>query len=433
MNKAAVREKAAEMAARRKQTDEQAQRWQRAKDLPERKRRCEFAREVSAYVLALGLTKDLRASVEFHMLRYMAATNGADQLENCANWLMGIYVSEALSPEEEYPRVIGLDAKHKIKRRLADRAAVAWSDMSLAHHETGIRLMDREGGGPDESVTGGWRCARVRAFFIQDLVEVGRIATQLIKGKTNPHDAYIRAAQQYISALRAEIKQAAEEKRIHLRAYTAPVIDTDLPKKKGASKVAPVAATKYQRKVQKLAGKFLSALNELTAQAVEDGADLESIAAILDDQGLTEHARLVRGKAAEVSTRESEQDSEDVGDALPSRILNNTVRVDENSDHRGLHLVESEESQNPEQNSEKGQILLRCTPDQVATPLNTPAPVPRHSCPSPDVPPEEIDERFAMLCEWNDVDERDSETKVEMGQRARRELCEVCRSAEVAT
>jgi hypothetical protein len=159
--------------------------------------------------------------------------------------------------------------------------------------------------------------------------------------------------------------------------------------------------------------------------ALESGASPDELPANLDDELARlgeQYARL----AALLAQRDAYKDSSyKTGSRSTVEIEGATVP------QSGDTFLDSTR-ENPSKNEDEGQshYTSTCSDEMVCPP---------HSCPSPDVDAEEINERMAVICETSGIAlipdesgfEDDSGRREEANKQARRDLCETCRSGVV--
>jgi hypothetical protein len=406
---------AAEMVAKVNKQERSAtdlQKWQRVQDAPLRAARCAHAREFVAYARALGLSPQ----TEFMLSRLMIAAKGADKLEDCPNWLLGIYLEE--QAEHDIKIVRRLEAHHPVKRRLAARAKYHWDLFKAEELASGILTAQYVPGGLDKTTRGGKKPSMAFLHFVQDLVEIGRRAEKYVKPGASVEDmleATESAAREHLAHLRLEIEQAGREGRHHERMATA-----FLPKESRPNRIKPDPTLPGRA-----AAKFQSKLSLQIADELRRGAAMEDILAALEGE-----AQALRAKLKEVTA----QDSAVAAPAVESDYIKNISQ----KTIPDIRLVESGNSQASNSSLQNSSVNSQTDHSLVQTFLYQSDQ--SHSCPSPDVDPVEIEERAAIICESDGIAvevseagyEEDAERRAQAVKQARRDLCAACQGEESA-
>jgi len=171
------------------------------------------------------------------------------------------------------------------------------------------------------------------------------------------------------------------------------------------TKIKEVAPDEAEQTTKSL---FLAAARQILLEKTRDGETA------IDEALADLHAELeALGAEARELASESETDVQ-----LDSSSLDNTKWTETTEDATGETQARCT---NFSPNLQKTQEKRENCPEELDRSVQLPAP---HTCPSPDVPPEEIAERVAVIVDGTGLGSE------EAARRARRELCEVCRSAE---
>lgn len=362
------------------------------------------------------------------------ATAGLDHAITRADWEMGCYMRGA--SHEEMQRLRALPARHTDKRTLAAAWTRAYAEYEAEEKRTGIVALRRIPGSKDFK-TGQRKASQIHALCAQDIAEIAAAAMK-VHGKR--FERFAKAAAAHVAILRddetrrAHTKEDAEPKPKRIRQPDTPA----LMMVRAVSKVEKLAEAlrrdlppEMRAEAREHLIAALAALDE--AEGTQDG---EQVAAPVDPDLNTK--RSTKLDEAEPPADRKSAKSADIG-------LTGASKNAGSEDEPLYNLCSGSPSKPPppatyetyrkaltfflDEKQRAGMTLddaVAAFEDEIGDEeawtarMNSYSRPFSHTCPSPDVDPDLIAERVAVMCEGSDVSE------TEAAGIARRELCETC-------
>jgi hypothetical protein len=379
----------------------------------------------------LSVADTLRAAIE--------AAAGLDHAITRADWEMGLYLRGDSHMEAE--RLRRLPAHHTEKRTLARAWTRAYAEYKAEEKRTGIVALRRIEGSQNFK-TGQRKASQIHALCAQDIAEIASAAMK-IHGKR--FERFAQAAAAHVAILRddetrkAHTKEDAEPKPARIKQPDTPAL----------------AVVRFLKRVEKAVDELMRDVPpELQAEARahaesllaqkfdgdEDTQDGEQVAApVAPDLRINRWTKTddpARAGEIECTNTENAEANKNAGAEgglvdnlspnappnLPPPIAYQTYRkaltffLDEKQ-RAGMSLDEAVALFEAEIGDEEAWTERM---NSYSRPFS-------HTCPSPDVDPDLIAERVAVMCEGSDVSE------TEAAGVARRELCETCHEVERLT
>ena len=441
-----VAHEAAELAAevRREPLDQTArvaslEKRRRKQDEPARRAYANQSLALRLFVQFVGYSPEVKDTLN----AAIEAAAGLDHAITRQDWEMGCYLRGV--SHEETERLRALPARHKDKSTLAKAWTRAYEDYQAEEKRTGIVLLRRIPGSMDFK-TGQKRASQIHALCSQDIAEIAAAAMK-VHGKR--FERFAKAAAAHVSILRDNPARRAHTKDETTEAKPKRIQQPDTP---------ALLMVRAISKVEKLADELKRELPpEMRAEA---RAHLIAALAALDDEAedIQDTAEATQGGAA-------------VHPDLKNRKVDKTTETDPPADCQSAYTENTEASKNA---GAEGVVLDNLS---NSSPQTSPPPIAyqtyrkaltffldekqragmsldeavalfeaeigdeeawtermnsysrpfSHTCPSPDVDPDLIAERVAVMCEGSDVSE------TEAAGIARRELCETCHEVERLT
>jgi hypothetical protein len=358
-----------------------AEQWQRVQDDPLRQDKSRWALAFNCYVHACGYS----ASVKPVLLAALAATYGADRFVPCADWRAACYLR---GDGSEIARLEKLPASHPDKRALAKAWRRAWDELEREQRITGYYAVRRKSGRREHGKN---KASELYASFAQHLVEIDRLAT----GRRGRRlEKFTDAARELIGGLTRE---------------PAPTQGDDLPVRACPSCSLPDCehtrpAPRRTLPTEPLA-RYLAKVQKATVE-------------LLNSASTPEEKQAVRLRAHQAIEQLFADDPDPEPELPAGTLINKEGCTDESP-------VTAETA--PECDNFARAPLTEPAKNQCSSEFSVPKngtldPPTGHTCPSPSVDPELIEERVFIMCEADDVSEIDA------AAIARRDLCETCQA-----
>jgi hypothetical protein len=377
---------AAELAAevRREPLDQTArvaslEKRRRKQDEPARRAYANQALALRFFVQFCGYAPSVKETLN----TAIEAAAGLDHPITRLDWEMGLYLRGGT--EQEAARIRALPAHHTEKRTLAKAWTRAFEEYEAEEKRTGIVALRRIPGSKDFK-TGQKRASQIHALCAQDIAEIATAAHK-VQGKR--FERFARAAQAHVELLRdnpARRPVEAGEKQ-------------EKPKRIEQPETSALAVVRFLNKLEKMTDALILNL------PLEMQAEVRQHAEALLRQKL----------AAELDPDETpDRDPEALPEADPVDLLSSKERSTNSAEITPVENIQNVRTEDTKPAKNAG------SDDGLVYNLYTNVP---HTCPSPAVEPELIEERVFIMCEAGDVSE------TEAAQIARRDLCETCNEA----
>jgi len=429
---------AAELAAevRREPQDKAArvaslEKRRRKQDEPARRAYANQSLALRLFVQFVGYSPEVKDTLN----AAIEATAGLDHAITRADWEMGCYL-RGLS-HEEMERLRALPARHTEKRTLAAAWTRAFAEYEAEEKRTGIVALRRTPGSKDFK-TGQQKASQIHAPVAQDLAEIAAAAMK-VHGKKR-FERFAQAAAAHVSILRDDPTRRAHTKE-----------KDPAPSRMKQPDTPALAVVRFLKRVEKAVDELMRDVPpELQTEA---RAHVESLLAQkFDADGDTQDGAQV---AASVdpdlninrSTKTTKADPAEMRKNAPTGHTEAAKNAGSNAEPLYKLCTGSPPKSPPPATSETyGKAIAFAIDEKLRAGVSLDAATAQvkdeigdedgwrarmesfsrpvyHTCPSPDVPPELIEERVFIMCEGSDM------SPTEAAPIARRELCEVCAEA----
>jgi hypothetical protein len=359
-----------------------AEQWQRVQDEPLRQDKSRWALAFNCYVHACGFS----ASVKPVLLAALAATYGADRFVPCADWRAACYLR---GDGSDVGRLEKLPASHPEKRALAKAWRRAWDELDREQRITGYYAVRRKSGRREHGKN---KASELYAAFAQHMVEIDKLA-KARRGRRL--EKYTDAARELIAKLPCEPAATESDKQTAHACPSCAARDCEHVRNAAPRRTLPTEPTaRYLAKVQK--------------------ATVE----LLNSASTPEEKQAVRVRAHQAIEQLFADETDPDPDPTVGTLINKEGSTDENSATAGTPAESVNFARSPLTEPAKNQCSNEFSVPKDGT-LNLPA---GHTCPSPPVEPELIEERVYIMSEAGDISE------TEAAAIARRDLCETCRT-----